>query len=328
MTSPSQTRNDDPGNFNSSNGRDAVEGSHGAAKDLEKQEQDGQRDGKGKQTADKGKGKEDSFVNRLQASTQLAAKAITAGRDLPDILPTEKAPTGFVGSASQRREEPGEASQRPLSAFQAGEALGPSIRRTRDTQEPSHAFEEFVHGAHPSLVTDHNQPQRLASEPLVGQSVAQQELSDGSAVLQLLSHPDDIDELAEQQSDTEMSPATAARLRAALFESDSTRGLAWDDLLNFTPDFLYPGQGPLEVSTGAEPHLGIADISAARDIWLEQWSDVLSSYNDHVWGDLGPLAARAKDEIQQLSSTSSEEQGQQTKALDRLKQILLQVQRS
>ncbi|KAJ6445527.1 Solute carrier family 25 [Purpureocillium lavendulum] len=123
-----------------------------------------------------------------------------------------------------------------------------------------------------------------------------------------------------EENDDALSSIEAARLRGALFAGDlgDTRS-HWDRLLNFRPEGV---DNPVDM----QQLLGTTESSAVDSIWLQQWSDVLTAYTDEVWGDLGPLAAEAKHEVDRLSSRNAQTQDNGgTMALNRLRQILAHI---
>ncbi|PHH79445.1 hypothetical protein CDD80_4789 [Ophiocordyceps camponoti-rufipedis] len=107
----------------------------------------------------------------------------------------------------------------------------------------------------------------------------------------------------------------ASRLREALF----TTPTPWSQLLDFNPDFASLSREHLRL------HFGTADVAAARNIWLQQWSDVLESYTEHVWGHLGPLAADARREVQLQLAQDDDDDGP---ALRRLRMVLAHLRPS
>ncbi|KAH9883729.1 hypothetical protein F4778DRAFT_765393 [Xylariomycetidae sp. FL2044] len=130
-----------------------------------------------------------------------------------------------------------------------------------------------------------------------------------------------------------LPPSFAARstLRHVLLEkrattSDEPALSHWAQTLNFVPDFLLGGNGSTETADIIR-HLGVADEKEASQIWFGQWQDVLSSYTDEVWGDLSPLAGKARQELEALDG-SRPVQTSELKALRRLRQILLHVRES
>lgn len=196
------------------------------------------------------------------------------------------------------------------------------MRRAQENMATPQAFEELVSSG-PTLIAEQHRPW-----PTKSSSVAEQELRDGAAVVQLLDGPsDELDAVVfspdDRLDDDGLTPQAAANLREALFSPTGNQSQQrWDSLLNFTPDFVNdPG-----ASLDAQLLLGTADPVEARSIWLHQWGDVLSAYTDHVWGDLEPLAAQARKEVEQLTSKDQvSDQAPESKALDRLRQILAHV---
>jgi hypothetical protein len=150
-------------------------------------------------------------------------------------------------------------------------------------------------------------------------SIKEQEALDGSDVVAYLSQPDDWESLPVEEPE-ELTVSEIARLQDALFGSGSTWPF-WDQLLNFSPDFVASTAGS---DRSAEMHMGTTDTELARSIWLKQWNDVLSSYTDEVWGDLGPLTTAVKRELQECTQTEVS-QHPSTTALSRLRLILSHV---
>ncbi|KAI0140168.1 hypothetical protein F4776DRAFT_615768 [Hypoxylon sp. NC0597] len=114
-------------------------------------------------------------------------------------------------------------------------------------------------------------------------------------------------------------------LRHRLFESGETSRHPspreqWEDILNFFPEIKSNGNGIQEYAN----LLGTSDPEEARNIWINQWQHVLSSYTDEVWGDLSPLVKMAREELTSLSK-SREASPSKPKALRRLQQILYHV---
>ena len=117
-------------------------------------------------------------------------------------------------------------------------------------------------------------------------------------------------------TDTEalITPEEAQRLRDALFKQ-SQESAPWATLLKPSRDLL----PRLDDGHTSYTLTGTSDTESAQQQWLEQWRNVLSSYNEEVWGDLGPLAAEAKVELSR-EAAATDSTGHQ--ALDRLRLIL------
>ncbi|POR35389.1 Uncharacterized protein TPAR_04390 [Tolypocladium paradoxum] len=281
--------------------------------------------GEGKDKA-KARDNDPSIVDRLQASGKLALNAMAGSNTdtMPGALPGQKA----AASSSRPPTMLGEASS-SVSSQRAATRMGESLRAATHTDDLYEAFDSFINGPpnHDGLFAE----ARLRNQAPRGPpgSVAEQEASDGAAVVQLLSLPDDAaDAMPPAEGDDSLSPSEAARLREALFGGPSagSRAVAWDQLLNFNPDFV---TRPDAISSAhAQLHTGAADASVAQSIWVQQWSDVLSAYTDEVWGDLGPLASEAKREVDQLAGEEPAKlshESSATRALGRLRLILAHV---
>ncbi|KFH41113.1 hypothetical protein ACRE_081770 [Hapsidospora chrysogenum ATCC 11550] len=286
--------------------------------------QSGIRDGKGK-----GKEEGPSNFDRLQASANMAKDAFvgTTGGVLPGTLLSSSSSSGKATAAG-----PG-ASRDPASVLQQTSMVRPSqpntssrgadlFRNPPPASSSSREFDEFLSGREPQLPRD-PAGGAPAPAPHFEQTIRDFEATDGAAVVDLLSQPPQLEDmLADDDQDEQLTPAAAAKLREALFSSPGNR-IAWDDLLNFTPGFVArPGDGAQE----ARAQLGTEDPDGAREIWLRQWRDVLSAYTDEVWGDLGPLAAEAKRELESSGPSGGVERADG--ALGRLRMILAHVRGS
>ncbi|KAH7136644.1 hypothetical protein EDB81DRAFT_88206 [Dactylonectria macrodidyma] len=263
-----------------------------------------------------------SMTERLQASGRLALNAVVGGPDLASQQVGEKGTASF-SNIDRASSTAGEASSHRVHSGRMGESI--RAQTALDSSAASQAFNDFVEsGSSLDLNQHHRLPPREQHS-----SITKQESLDGAAVVNLLDAPsEELDQvLIGAQSDTPddndgLSPEAAAKLREALFDSTHLEP-SWEDMLNFTPDFLHqPGAS----AEDAELHLGTRNIDEARNIWLHQWSDVLSSYTDHVWGDLEPLVVEARREVEELASSEAvPDRAPETKALDRLRQILAHV---
>lgn len=260
----------------------------------------------------KGKAKDESLTGRIYESAKLAANSLSGGQP-PVATPGEGKATGQSSLSDAARVQ--NMSQETSSYRIQQSALHGTIRSSASgSGETSDAFESFL------------DPQQLplADAAIAGpgpSSLERQRQEDGSDVVNLLSMPDDDVDLG--LDDDGLSPDEAERLRAALFSSQAQAPRSrWDTLLDFVPSFI----SRPEDSSERLQYTGTRDPVAARDTWLQQWDDVLSSYTDEVWGDLGPLVTAARAEVDELAhETSSGLPGGETKALDRLRLILAHV---
>ena len=158
------------------------------------------------------------------------------------------------------------------------------------------------------------------------QSIKEQEARDGADVVALLSRGSDLDEVFTHVNEPP-SQEDLAGLRKALFGEGTDHGaspVAWDDVLNFIPEYLQAHAAP----PGARPgddlsmHLGTLDPDDAWQTWIGQWSRVLTSYQDEVWGDLGALVDEARTEVRRIGEAAPGEKPPEPTALLRLRAIL------
>ncbi|KPM44825.1 hypothetical protein AK830_g1690 [Neonectria ditissima] len=276
--------------------------------------------GKGKEE-DASSGSSNSMTARLQASGRLALNAVTGGPDLAGQRVGEKGTTSF-SSIDRASSTVGETSSNRSRTAGIGESI--RMQSSLDSSTASQAFNDFL-GSESSLGFEPHRHQQ-AYQPET--SIDEQERSDGAAVVNFLNEPsDELDSVlvgahSDTTDDDDLTPEAASKLRETLFNSAHLES-RWDDMLNFTPGFL--GQ-PAASTEEVQLHMGTQDVDEARSIWLQQWDDVLSSYTDQVWGDLEPLAAEARREVEQLTSSEAmPDRSSETKALDRLRQILAHV---
>lgn len=150
-------------------------------------------------------------------------------------------------------------------------------------------------------------------------SVAEQEARDGVDVAALLSGDGDLDQVFDH---TNEPPALndLAGLREALFgekaSQESSSPIAWDDVLNFIPQFLQAPDNQLSL------YMGTSHRDEAWQTWINQWSRVLTGYQDEVWGDLGALVEEARSEVKRIEGAGPGEKPPEPTALLRLRAIL------
>lgn len=282
-----------------------------------------------------------SLSSRIQSSATALSQSMLSGR--PDL-----SSDGALGSSSQKQGTAGGSSSLPSStSLSRGETSHARTSHGGSTAASASAFTQrrdqsgtgegqyggFLgeSGTATSQLTPEIWEQRQTLAPGLGGisgpattsalgAVSAQELDDGADVSQLLSSADfDLD--LDVEPEAPLGPEQLASLRRALFEGGENGqafGSNWDNLLNFQPDFLVRGD-----RDGLEQHFGTRDEAEAANQWLEQWSDVLSNYNDEVWGDLGDLAQEARRELDEAKGeTGSGGQPANMKALNRLRQVL------
>ncbi|KAM3548224.1 hypothetical protein ARSEF4850_009536 [Beauveria asiatica] len=266
----------------------------------------------------KGKEREITIGGRLQASGRMALNAAFAAQPSLAGPSNGKASTGLATPTQDQ----GPISKSPLpeaSRSQGTPALGVSLRKDPHTfSQASFQYDEFLNAT--PQVQDAFKATIQSGESVHTSSSWEQTTDDGADVVKLLSMPEEEPEYME--FDELLSDQEAARLREAFFASSASR-LALDRLLSFSPGFVLDAN----LSCEAKLHTGIEDTGAARDIWLQQWHDVLSSYTDEVWGDLRSLVEGAKREIETARS-QADIQGPESKALGRLRQILAHIRGS
>lgn len=279
-----------------------------------------------------------SMMSRVRDSARMAGSAFIDSRAALPGMSTTLEGKGMQTNASasststphqgQYQGVQSDAAARPVRKTETGETFRQS---QRELHHSSKAFDDFVEARQPLPELGEAQlgMQNLVSVPLGRQSsstaVAEAEAADGSAIADILSQPDDPSTLPTMEEQPEaISAEDAAKLRAALFDGPSSGGLPWDHLLNFTPEFASLQSISGDLQNERQSHIGVADPERATDIWLRQWHDVLASYTDEVWGDLGTLVEQAKREVQKDMSGSSDGRAEPP-ALSRLKMILAHI---
>ena len=291
-------------------------------KDASRKDQDHPQKGQ-----DKGKNKaeytQELFVDRLRTSIKAMLGVLADPgylNDMPNYASTGKAHDSSSASnwTFPLHQEANTYRARPNPEI-GSERQGKSIKQGGNAYRASKSFDDFLGqvSLQPVLAFD------ALSSPHEMNAVAQQQVSDGRAVLDLLSHPDELTWELEPNNEDQVSPATAQILRKALFSEANENQLPWDHLLNFTPDFVRDPESrkwDQKSVSSAMVYTGTTDIEEARGLWLRQWSDVLSAYTDQVWGNLKPLVAQAK-----LETREQDEPTHENKALNRLRQILSHV---
>ncbi|KAH8889514.1 hypothetical protein GQ53DRAFT_217706 [Thozetella sp. PMI_491] len=291
-----------------------------------------------------------TLASRILRSATSVSKSIVTGppsaSGLAALAGQEK---GQSSGAAESLERAGESSVQFSSSAAASESFHPSHTREHIAGEET-AFAEFLDSTPTFVPAQIDQMERawqtntLSGGPYAlgtgldagrgaHSSVAEQEGRDGNEVAALLSAPDEAP--LELPDDNMMTPEDQASLRRALFGGDgaSERPFSsdWDDLLNFIPGYLRTPDGgrfgEFDASATAMAqeslaHMGISDPTEASKTWVGQWSDVLSRYQDEVWGDLGSLVQEAREEVQRLEHPQGESPPPEPKALLRLRAIL------
>ncbi|TQV96024.1 hypothetical protein V2A60_001177 [Cordyceps javanica] len=194
--------------------------------------------------------------------------------------------------------------------------LGASLRNNSHVfDQTSPQYEQFLHAAPQMEDSFQSTFHHIESEQ--SQPFREQATTDGADVVQLLSVPEE--EPIYSEFDELLTENEVARLREAFF-ANGTSQPAWNHLLSFYPAFVSDPNRSRE----AISFMGTEDTAVAHETWLGQWHNVLNSYTDEVWGDLGSLVEEARHEIQEIASRT-DNPSPESKALDRLRQILAHV---
>lgn len=261
----------------------------------------------------KGKDREVALSDRLRASGRMALNAAATGQ--PSLSPTGSS-SGKASSGNQNESSIPGSVLAEASHHHAAPGLGDSVRNhPQGLGQASTQYDEFVNTAPQMQDSFHSTLQ--SDESMQSASFREQTAADGADVAQLLAMPEE--EPRYLELDNLLSEHEAARLREALFANSPSQPV-WNHLLNFNPEFVLNPRN----SHQARSHTGTEDTMVAQEIWLQQWQEVLSSYTDAVWGDLGSLAEEARHEIEALKS-HADTRSSESKALGRLRQILAHV---
>ncbi|KAL2255989.1 hypothetical protein VTK26DRAFT_2380 [Humicola hyalothermophila] len=307
----------------------------------------------------KGKGK-DTTPNHLRDTTSRLNEA-TERVGSRGLLPrmAQSAATlpasllsGPPGSELNRRGEKGESSRAGEAIVRAGESSAqfrsniPSGGSMRAGQTQEHiaqeeaSFAAFLDSeAAPTLSApgEMEQAWESAASSATGQlpgsrtlerlpqSVVEQEAKDGADVVALLSNDNGLGSVFESV-DAPPSEMDLSELRKALFGEETNHGaspIAWDNVLNFIPEYLRgETAGGIQSGDHLSMHLGTTDADEGWQTWISQWSRVLTSYQDEIWGDLNALVEEARAEIQRVQEARAGEKPPEPKALLRLRAIL------
>lgn len=260
------------------------------------------KDSKGKQKADA------TFVDRMQKSASMILKSMADSKGEPISIPgASKTEQGQQHDSSRLYGDVGE----PATLTQSRQGVGQPLRTQPSSDETESSFESFQQ-QHAPLQSTRREAANQSYE------VEWSEATDGHAVLHLLDEPPSeagvLGVFAPTDTEALITPEEAQRLRDALFKQ-SQESAPWATLLKPSRDLL----PRLDDGHTSYTLTGTSDTESAQQQWLEQWRNVLSSYNEEVWGDLGPLAAEAKVELSR-EAAATDSTGHQ--ALDRLRLIL------
>jgi hypothetical protein len=174
-------------------------------------------------------------------------------------------------------------------------------------------------------------------------TVDEQQHHDGDAVLTILSYPSATTDgleafsLEEEKCDWNLTDQQISQLRPLLDElfppSSQHISMPVEHPLNLVPNMVSISTASDPVpSTEAYPedsyqYFGDITRNMARQMWMEQWEDVLSRYTDEVWGSLLPLVVEAREEVKAIKDDYLGATIEQSKALRRLKLVLDHVRK-
>ncbi|KAG6006676.1 hypothetical protein E4U54_000131 [Claviceps lovelessii] len=263
---------------------------------------------------DKGKGKEiPSSVDRMQSSGKTVLGSAL------NNLPAFRAQNGHKGTENLGTSSPYQAHQAIIYGLQKpcnGERFASSSRTFKfanDSNGYDTQFDAFAKGSGTGELVRLG---HIIAQPAQSAKLLQQSNIDGFDVVSLLSQPESPEHPA-QSDHYDLSPVEAVRLQEGLLRSEPGWPF-WDQLLNFNAEFLVR---PERFIAECEAYLGTSDFEEGRSIWLNQWTEVLTSYTNEVWGDLGPLAQAAKIEIAKLDEDKAND-CPSIQALERLRLVL------
>ncbi|GAB1311205.1 hypothetical protein MFIFM68171_01415 [Madurella fahalii] len=299
----------------------------------------------------KGKGKDVEAAEEAGAPGSTAALKTDSGASLPRIAQSAAAlpslllsgPPGAGPGGNEKGESSraGEALARAgASAVQlrsnvpsSGESMKKGQTQEHIAQEEA-SFAAFLNSdrvpmlSQPSglerawesaSATTRMSPATTTAETLLP-SVVEQEAMDGADVVALLAADGDLDPVFDPNEPA--AHVDLPGLHKALFggeADDSASSAAWDNVLNFIPRYFQRQTGP---EHDLAMHLGTTDAGEAWQQWIDQWSRVLTDYQDEVWGDLSALVEEARTEIQRIEEAKPGEKPPEPTALLRLRAIL------
>ncbi|KAK2063840.1 hypothetical protein LY76DRAFT_158838 [Colletotrichum caudatum] len=217
-----------------------------------------------------------------------------------------------LGSAFSSSRHSTTAGEQQYEGFKEAQAALDISDQPQIPDEPQHSFAGSTSTSHKSHSS------RVQSD------INEQEARDGQQVVDLLTAPNELYDLEaiDDNLHSFVSRREEKSLRKALFNGGSGDGPAsnWTALLDFQPGFLQEG----DIAELLQ-HFGVTDPQQARAMWMDSWADVLASYTDQVWGDLGFLAREAQKEIDEAREQGTATNPGGMQALRRLQQILAHV---
>jgi len=288
--------------------------------------------------AESGQEHSNSTLSRIAKSAAALPSASFGGGvtadEIPRVAGSEKGSSSQYGGRLNRAAQAGESSAGLRLGAASGDAIKPRQTQQHISQEEA-SFSAFLDSTginQSSPLEEHHKPwQSTSTNPVrMGttadiQSIAEQEARDGEDVVVLLSTGEELEPdfgLSESISDSDL-----ASLRKALFAEGSgnnTLAVPWDNVLNFIPRYFDRVACSPSVQREHElsVHFGAVDTDDAWRSWVDQWSRVLTDYQDEVWGDLEPLVLQARDDVKRLEEVQPGDKLPRPTALLRLRAIL------
>ncbi|KAI1336406.1 hypothetical protein F5Y15DRAFT_394546 [Xylariaceae sp. FL0016] len=277
-----------------------------------------------------------SVLSRLASSTASLSSVLIPRKpeaaDLSGFMPSNKA--GASGVAQGSRSAAATSQEFPLPKSVAAQRNLDGSFRSAETQAhvalEEARFSSFLDNASAPEKQDqvlrdtlfNGGPDSTQRQPELGRqdsSPVGSSRYDGLEVVELLNsgyHPAEITD-----DEPSISIEERSALQRAMLSGRRGREKEWDTALNFFPEYISNGSSGWGYGEMLG-HLGISDVDEAQKIWVDDWQEVLSSYTDIVWGDLGSLVEEAKQELQQLADKGAGSSAGQLKAVRRLQQIL------
>lgn len=267
-----------------------------------------------------------------EKQTDLSSRLLASANNLLSSFSKDRSFSNYGAQSKQRDhmnlgDSSGSRLHDEMLSSVVGHRSGPeaSVRSSANAGQLSEAaFADFTNGPMLSMNRDYS---------LSSSTIQAQEAVDGDEVLAVLSSTEDpFEDLVLTSLDMEPPAQLISRITLLKLQDilSTSSGTSWDSLLNFKPDFMTQSElEPYSRQSGhaAELLTGTPNVEAAEKLWLQQWSEVLSSYTEQVWGELEPLVVEAKTEATELANKPGFLNAEQSyaRSLDRLRQILAHV---
>lgn len=171
-----------------------------------------------------------------------------------------------------------------------------------------------------------------------GATVDHDKYDDGAAVRDILSFPDATDYEYNMLSESTQDPPSnmsspkfspqeqemVQKIKSSLPPPPQHRSLGQDHPLNLRPEFAADAHTEhalreLVDVLQSEQERAILNDTPVQKEFLADWEDVLTSYTDHVWGDMLSIVKEARSQLQEVKSGMNR---LDNKAVARLRMIL------